>query len=240
MFGDRLGLSRKRAGLTQSKLADAMGDRYDRTMISHVETGRAGLVVDGIAKAAQALNVSTDYLLGLSEDPTPAALLSLAARESRSVEWSLPGDEGPLDFVQVPKVATVLGSGMQFYDRSVIELVPFRRDWLLRNRIDPEFCNVVEVLGNEMDPPMRDGSTALLNLRVGLKDLRKGQIYVLETDKGLVARRAQQRKSSDDWVFLDEEASRDWSPEDGSNEDPLTLTNVTRIIGEVKWVLLAL
>ena len=127
MFGDRLELSRKRAGLTQSKLAAAMGDRYDRTMISHVETGRAGFVVDGIAKAAQALNVSTDYLLGLSEDPTPAALLSLAARESRSVEWSLPGDEGPSDFVQVPKVATVLGSGMECYDRSVIELVPFRR-----------------------------------------------------------------------------------------------------------------
>ena len=71
MFGERLEWSRKRAGLTQGKLADAMGDRYDRTMISHVETGRSGLVADGMASAAQTLNVSTDYLLGLSEDPTP-------------------------------------------------------------------------------------------------------------------------------------------------------------------------
>ena len=67
-FGDRLKRSRKRAGLTQGELADAMGGRYDRSMISHVESGRVGMVLDGLAIAARTLNVSTDYLLGLSEE----------------------------------------------------------------------------------------------------------------------------------------------------------------------------
>ncbi len=68
--------ARKRAGLLQVELAVEMGDRYDQTMISHVEAGRSGLVGDGLAKAAKALAVSTDYLLGLTDDPTPACKLS--------------------------------------------------------------------------------------------------------------------------------------------------------------------
>ncbi len=42
-------------------------------MISHVENNRTGLVRDGLIQAARVLGVSTDYLLGLTDDPTPAA-----------------------------------------------------------------------------------------------------------------------------------------------------------------------
>ena len=58
--------------LSQVDLAVGMGDRYDQTMISHVESGRSGFVADGIARAALVLNTSADYLLGLTDDPTPA------------------------------------------------------------------------------------------------------------------------------------------------------------------------
>ena len=95
MFGERLELARKRAGLTQAKLAKAMGDRYEQTMISKIKSGRTGLIADGMAMAAQTLNVSTDYLLGLSEDPTPAARLSLIAQESPGYEFPLPNAEIP-------------------------------------------------------------------------------------------------------------------------------------------------
>ncbi len=40
-------------------------------MISHIESGRSGLVRDGLVKAAQVLDVSVDYLLGLTDDPAP-------------------------------------------------------------------------------------------------------------------------------------------------------------------------
>ena len=52
MLAKRLRKMRRSAGLTQIELAVAMGDRYDNTMISHVETGRSGLVGDGLARAA--------------------------------------------------------------------------------------------------------------------------------------------------------------------------------------------
>ena len=40
-------------------------------MISHIESGRSGLVRDGLVRAAQVLDVSVDYLLGLTDDPAP-------------------------------------------------------------------------------------------------------------------------------------------------------------------------
>lgn len=40
--------------------------------VSHVERGRSSIHVDRVASAAKLLRVSADYLLGLTNDPTPA------------------------------------------------------------------------------------------------------------------------------------------------------------------------
>ncbi len=40
-------------------------------MISHIESGRSGLVRDGLVRAAQVLDVSVDYLLGLTDNRVP-------------------------------------------------------------------------------------------------------------------------------------------------------------------------
>ena len=61
--------SRTRVGLSQDQLAHSLGK--DRTLISHVEAGRAGLLVNGLVRAAQVLDVSADYLIGLTDDPAP-------------------------------------------------------------------------------------------------------------------------------------------------------------------------
>ena len=75
-LGERLAKARKRAGMLQADLAAAMGPRYDRPMIVHIEAGRKHPRLEGLARAAQALGISTDYLLGLTgedpgSDPTP-------------------------------------------------------------------------------------------------------------------------------------------------------------------------
>lgn len=78
--------ARRAAGLSQLQLAVAMGDRYDRSMIGHVEHNRSNLLLEGAAKAARTLRVSLDYLAGLVDNPAPvdALLLELDAyRESR-------------------------------------------------------------------------------------------------------------------------------------------------------------
>ena len=71
MLGKRLVEARKRVGLSQHRLAIELGERYDQTMISHVEHGRRAFVYDGLVRAARILDTSTDYLAGLTDDPAP-------------------------------------------------------------------------------------------------------------------------------------------------------------------------
>ena len=71
MLGKRLVEARKRVGLSQHRLAIELGERYDQTMISHVEHGRRAFVYDGLVRAARILDTSLDYLAGLTDDPTP-------------------------------------------------------------------------------------------------------------------------------------------------------------------------
>lgn len=70
MLGKRLAEARRRAGVTQVDLAVAI-DRH-RTLISHIEAGRSGKFAEGLGTVARELGVSVDWLLGLTEDPTPA------------------------------------------------------------------------------------------------------------------------------------------------------------------------
>ena len=73
-LGSRIVKARRRAGLAQADLAAALDKQ--RASISMVETGHRGLPPDSLAKAAKALEVSADYLLGLTDNPMPTTELS--------------------------------------------------------------------------------------------------------------------------------------------------------------------
>lgn len=64
--------ARTRLGLSQREVGDRSGLPYSN--LARVETGgaRSGLSVPNLIKLAVALNVSLDWLCGLTEDPTPA------------------------------------------------------------------------------------------------------------------------------------------------------------------------
>ena len=57
-------------------------------MVSRVESGQKTLRFDGVVKAATELQVSIDYLAGLTDDPEPAARLAgqLARERARGSE----------------------------------------------------------------------------------------------------------------------------------------------------------
>lgn len=65
--GDRLRQSRERKGLSQSDLA-AFANISAR-QIGRYENGDGDVSGESILRIAQALEVSTDYLFGLSDDP---------------------------------------------------------------------------------------------------------------------------------------------------------------------------
>ena len=61
---------RERRGWNQAELAEK--SRLQPTAISHFETGGRSPSFDNLRRLADALNVSTDYLIGRSEDPVMA------------------------------------------------------------------------------------------------------------------------------------------------------------------------
>ena len=71
MLPERLREARQRAGLRQIDLAAAIGE-YDHSVISAIETGRCSMALKPLVKAADALSVSTDYLLGRTDVPETA------------------------------------------------------------------------------------------------------------------------------------------------------------------------
>ncbi len=66
-FPERLRSSRELRGLSQADLAVKSG--LQASAISHFETGRRSPSFDNLRRLADALSITTDYLLGRVDDP---------------------------------------------------------------------------------------------------------------------------------------------------------------------------
>ena len=248
MIGERLAESRKRRGLLQVDLAVALGDRYDQTMISAVERGRSSLLSDGLANAARALQVSTDYLLGLTDDSTPSTQLEsrLAKAEAEldayrhelgqpaqrqtaplqdddAAVWmngdAIPADARPVAVREVVEASG--GYGTYPGDEAVTNYAWFRQGWLKQHNINPNQADVIRVAGDSMEPTLPDGSSILVDRQ--RRSRRKGRIYVLQTEDGLMVKRAGREKAG--WQLLSDNPywpSVAW-PDDA------------QVVGEVRW-----
>jgi transcriptional regulator with XRE-family HTH domain len=67
-YGERLRASRERSGMSQAELASTIGAA--QSQITRYETNLAQPSQDVLIRMATTLNVSTDYLLGLTESMT--------------------------------------------------------------------------------------------------------------------------------------------------------------------------
>src|SRR5215471_10120784 len=72
-LGSRVRETRDRLRLSRERLIERMGDlRMDRNTLWHIEAGRTkNPRADQLMGLGKALNVSIDYLLGLTDDPPP-------------------------------------------------------------------------------------------------------------------------------------------------------------------------
>lgn len=68
IFGERIYRLRKANGLSQKELGEAVG--LSHKAISTIESGTRGTTVDKLVEIAFYFHVSTDYLLGITDDPT--------------------------------------------------------------------------------------------------------------------------------------------------------------------------
>ena len=239
MIGDRLAVARKRKGLTQIDLAVAMGDRYDQSVVSAVEHNRSALRFDGLVNVAKELEVSIDYLFGLTDDPRPYAELAKDLAELDAYRHELgeqtvlydPAalhnerayavDAGSTRYVEIHEVAASAGDGILIEDAPVKGHLAFQRDWLKSHGIDPARCTVIGISGNSMEPTLPDGCSILVDH--ARQTRRRGRIYVLQTDDGLMVKRAGREKSG--WQLIS----------DNPYWPPAVWPDDAAIIGEVRW-----
>ena len=155
---------------------------------------------------ASVLNVSADWLIGLTDNPIPA--------DDRTV------DECLVDFVAVHRseaIAGVTTGNVYTQDSGVI---PFRRSWLDQEGIDREAANVFRVHGDSMEPTLTDGSAILVDYN--RKNLRDDGIFVFKQGEALLVKRAH---FDNGWWFVS----------DNPKYGPFALREGAYIFGEVKW-----
>lgn len=90
MIAKRIRATRESLNLTQEELAEKIG--MEVLQIWRYENERTTPKGDIIAKIAKALSVTTDYLLGLSDNPTGYIEVELTPLERRALEAFRRGD----------------------------------------------------------------------------------------------------------------------------------------------------
>ena len=228
IVGQRLRSARALRGVSQRQLAARLGTT--REAVSMVEHGHSRFSVDKLGAAARSLDVSTDYLHGLIDDPTPVARLLCALADATGARHpddrdarAGPADDG--DYVGVSELASAAGAGAVVYDERVTGRIKFRRAWLARHGLSARDCRVIQVIGESMEPTLADGCSILVNH--ARRQRRVGHIYVVRTGDGLVVKRAG-RDVSGAWLLVSDNPNklawpnRPWPAE-------------AQIVGEVRW-----
>ena len=130
-----------------------------------VEHDRANMSVANLTAAAKALNVSVDFLYGLTADATPARQLAKELADSRARVRGLQEHRAYVaaradgDHVGVYELAATAGGGAVDHER-LTGRVKFRREWVSRHGLAAGECRVIQVLGESRSrrrgrPPLR-------------------------------------------------------------------------------------
>ena len=236
MDGRHFREARKAANKDQIDVAVALGFRTQQA-VSHIECGRRSIHVDKLVAAAKLFGASTDYLVGLTDDPTPAAELSQrpnapqtsadASPATHSVEHSdakpRPQDLPHARYVEIYEVAATAGGGAEINGERIKGWLAFRRTWLDEHALDPGRCMVIGVTGESMEPTLPDGCSILVD-RQRRRQSHNG-IYVIRTDEGIVVKRAR-RGTGGRWQMTSDHPA--WS----ARPWPVA----AEVIGEVRWM----
>ena len=219
--------ARKQAGLLQVDLAVALGDRYSQSMISMVECGQRELRASGVIRAARELGVSVDYLYGLTDDPAPYTELAekigaLADEAALAVSPEIREVPGARP-IPVHRLQSAAGGGAVDLDETIKTFAYFRQEWLSKKGLTSSQCSIINVAGESMEPTLPDGCVILLDRNRTRR--RRGHIFVVRTEDGLIVKKAGKDKDGG-WQLVSDHPS--WKP--------VPWPDGAEVIGEVKWM----
>ena len=206
-------------------------------MISHVEHNRAALLADGLIKAAETLRVSVDYLLGLTDDPTPSTELREQVDELSAKPLPEPAGPKALPFPAAelahqeadPELAWVgkygvlgsAGPGAFVDSEHVVKQIGFRRDWLRKKGLNPAKCSVIDVHGDSMEPTLHHGAMILIDHQRNRR--LENRIFAVRYDDGPLIKRLMH--DNHHWLLVS----------DNEEYKPVKWPREAVVIGQVMW-----
>jgi repressor LexA len=169
MFPQRLKQLRKEMGLSQKSLSEHLG--VTQQAVGKWETGRSSPDPTTLARLAELLETSADYLLGISEQPAEPAAPSLPYAES-----------------PIPVIGTV---------RAGYGSLAFEEDYGVEYACvkDPANYFYLVVRGDSMEPRIQDGDLALVHRQDTLESGDLGVIIYGDEGEGTLKRYIQRGNS---------------------------------------------
>ena len=172
--------------------------------------------------AARELDVSTDYLYGLTEHPEPAATLAAKVSElddAGALATSDSREFRPVLLTQGTGIAA--GAGANAADERVLGSLAFRDDWLKRHGLNTAHCRVIEVIGESMEPTLQHRAMILVDFQRTVR--RHNKIFAVRTETGPVVKRLQ--RTEDGWRLVS----------DNKNYKPVPWPDGAVVLGQVMW-----
>ncbi len=222
----RLRKARTRASLTQTALAKRVGTAS--TQISMLESGNSTASLRNAARIAEALNVSTDYLVGRANDPRRTADLihELQLAEQRHGRHkTTPKDEHVEDDIAILEVDTAAGAGALVGCEHVVGYRKFPRAWLQEQNLSADRCRLIRVAGNSMEPTLADKASILVDL--ARSERRDGKVVVIRIGEELVVKRTINDGEAG-WMLVSDNADKTTWPN-------RPWPNNAAVVGEVRW-----
>ena len=227
--GTRLREARKLRRISQTELARQI--RISPNQISMIENGQSGTSIRTTVAAASALNVSLDFLAGLSDDPRPARELLYELKKQyariRDLEHGRIGLPANEDYVKIPvaDIQWVAAVGTILYSPVGKSMIRFPMNWLRDRGLELERCRAIAVVGEAMEPTLADGCAILIDGHSNRP--RNDRIFVVRIGNELVVRRVV-RDLKAGWLLVSDNPDKKAFPTQPWPDD-------ASIIAEVKW-----
>ena len=158
----------------------------------------------------------------ISRLPRPAqGLDALAEPESGKVVEFPDPDAEICGLPYRVNIGGAAGPGAFVDDENVIKLIGFRRDWLRKHGINPDKCSLIDVLGNSMEPELRDKAIILIDHQRTRRLV--GRIFAVRSDDGLQIKRL--AHENHDWLLVS----------DNEAYPPVPWPREAEVIGQVMW-----
>ena len=202
----------------QSETIDVVAE-----IVKEMKAAGQGTSVAQTARSVQARKVETGKVVtppahDLEDDS------ALAEPDSGKVlEFSEPDPDAEICGLPYRvNISGAAGPGAFVDDENVIKLIGFRRDWLRKHGINPDKCSLIDVLGNSMEPELRDKAIILIDHQRTRR--LAGRIFAVRSDDGLQIKRLEH--DNHDWLLVSD---------NNKEYKPVPWPREAVVIGQVMW-----